>query len=134
MENNQFTLDEIKATHAKVKSGADFPKYIADLKKVGVLAYEHYVTDGHTAYLGNNDYRLLGASKWPTLTISTKGEAKLLRSVLRIHQNGGSDYITFCRESAEAGVEKWVVDLNEMTCSYYDLDGNALLVETIPTV
>jgi hypothetical protein len=28
-----FTLQEIKDAHSKVKSGADFPKYVHDLKK-----------------------------------------------------------------------------------------------------
>ena len=35
-----FTLKQIKAAHSKVKSGADFPKYIADIKKLAVNAFE----------------------------------------------------------------------------------------------
>ena len=45
-----FTLDQIKAAHSQVKSGADFPKYIQDIGKLGVLKYEHFVADGHTTY------------------------------------------------------------------------------------
>ena len=32
----KFTIDEIKAEHQKVKSGADFPNYIQQIKQLGV--------------------------------------------------------------------------------------------------
>lgn len=31
-----FTIQQIKDAHSKVKSGADFPAYIQDIKKLGV--------------------------------------------------------------------------------------------------
>ncbi|MBO9661220.1 MAG: DUF1398 family protein, partial [Chitinophagaceae bacterium] len=34
-----FTLEEITAAHAKVRSGSDFPGYIRDLKKLSVKGY-----------------------------------------------------------------------------------------------
>ncbi|WP_205245285.1 DUF1398 family protein [Clostridium fungisolvens] len=33
-----------------------------------------------------------------------------------------------------AGIYKWVSDLDQMTCSYYDLEEQILIVEKIPTV
>jgi hypothetical protein len=41
-----FTVEQIKTAHGKVKSGADFPAYIQDIKKLGVTSYETFVTDG----------------------------------------------------------------------------------------
>jgi len=35
-----FTVKEIQEAHAKVKSGADFPKYIQEIKKMGVTGFE----------------------------------------------------------------------------------------------
>ena len=35
-----FTVKEIHEAHAKVKSGADFPKYIQEIKKMGVKSFE----------------------------------------------------------------------------------------------
>ena len=32
-----FTLEQIKLAHSKVKSGADFPAYIKELKALGVI-------------------------------------------------------------------------------------------------
>jgi len=40
--------EQIKAAHSKVKSGADFPAYIQDIKKTGVTFYETSLTDDHT--------------------------------------------------------------------------------------
>jgi hypothetical protein len=31
-----FTIEQIKQAHNKVKSGADFPKYIQEIKKLGM--------------------------------------------------------------------------------------------------
>ena len=47
-----FTIEQIKEAHAKVKSGADFPKYVKEMKTLGVVSYDHYVADGHTNYYG----------------------------------------------------------------------------------
>ena len=39
----------------------------------------------------------------------------------------------FCRDCAKSGVEKWIVDMADMTCTYYDKEGDPFLKETIPT-
>lgn len=51
-----FTVEQIKAAHSKVKSGADFPSYIREIKALGVTHYEAYVTDGHIDYHGSQNY------------------------------------------------------------------------------
>ena len=35
-----FTVEQIKAAHSKVQSGADFPAYIREIKELGVTHYE----------------------------------------------------------------------------------------------
>ena len=40
-----FTLEQIKSAHSKVKSGADFPNYVQDIIKLGVIFYETHVSD-----------------------------------------------------------------------------------------
>ena len=49
-----FTVEQIESAHEKVKSGADFPNYIQEIKKLGVLSFETWVFDGHTEYFGKN--------------------------------------------------------------------------------
>ena len=127
-----FTLEQIKAAHAKVKSGADFPSYIKEIKALGVIAYEHFIADGRINYFGNNGYVISSDPKWENKEIAKTGSTKQLTLALKTHQAGKTSYFTFCHESSEAGVEKWVVALNTMTCTYYDLKGTELVVETIP--
>lgn len=127
-----FTLEQIKAAHAKVKSGADFPSYIQELIKLGLLRYTQFVNDGHTVYVGKDDYTIQSDAKYPAFTISTNADAERLKQDLKIHQQGGTNYMTFCEQAAAAGVETWIVDMHNMTCTYYDKNGNEMLAEKIP--
>ena len=51
-----FTVEQIKEAHSKVKSGADFPKYIQDIKQLGVTAFKTWVVDSQTEYFGKNHF------------------------------------------------------------------------------
>lgn len=127
-----FTIDQIRAAHRKVKSGADFPSYVQEIKKLGVYSYDHYVADGHIEYDGANNFKLVGDRKWSAREIASAADIKKLKQDLSIHQQGGTDYLTFCKQAAEAGVEKWKVDMRAMKCIYYGNAGIEMLVEKIP--
>lgn len=127
-----FTLEQIKTAHAKVRSGADFPAYIRELKQLGVTHYETYVADGHTDYYGNDDPGPVSPAKYGTLIISDSINAEQFKKDLLHHQQGGSNYLQFCRQCADNGIEKWAVSLQAMTCTYYDKAGAEVLVENIP--
>lgn len=127
-----FTLDQIKAANSKVKSGADFPAYIRDLKQLGVVEYETFVKDGHTNYLGKNGYKVLSLARYAALTIVSVSQAEQFKADLKAHQQGKTDYATFCADCAKSGVEKWIVDLTNMTCTYFDQTEKLVLVEQVP--
>ena len=127
-----FTIEQINAAHSKVKSGADFPAYIQEIKKLGVSSFETFVSDGHTNYYGANDYNTSSGSVHHTLTIAQTANAEQFKADLKAHQQGKTDYPTFCSDCAKSGIEKWVVSIQKMTCIYYDLIGNEILTEQIP--
>ncbi len=127
-----FTLEAIKAAHAKVRSGADFPAYIQDLKALGVLAYTTYVADGHTDYTGTNEYTVTSDAKYAALAVADVSNIAKFTADLKAHQQGATNYPTFCNDCAKWGVEKWIVRMDTMTCTYYDKAGNELLQEAIP--
>ena len=129
-----FTIEQIKAVHSKVKSGADFPSYVQDMKSLGVLFYEHFVSDGHIQYHGLNNFVLSADPKWTPAKVANTGDKNKLKHFLLIHQQGQTDYLTFCKQSAESGVEKWIVDMKSMTCTYFDKSGNSILIEKIPSI
>jgi uncharacterized protein YbcV (DUF1398 family) len=127
-----FTVEQIKLAHSKVKSGADFPAYIQDLKKLGVTFYETFVTDGHTDYYGATNYKTTATANHEILTIAEKSNKAQFILDLKAHQNGKTDYLTFCQDAAKSGVEKWTVNMDKMTCVYFNTSGTKLLVEEIP--
>ena len=127
-----FTIDQIKAAHSKVKSGADFPNYIQELVQLGVTSYETYVSDGHTDYFGKDAYQTSTTPAYDTLFIAEISNAEQFKIDLKAHQQGQTDYPTFCKDCAKSGIEKWTVAMDKMTCTYYDKAENELLTEIIP--
>ena len=127
-----FSLDQIKEAHSKVKSGADFPEYIRDLKKLGLTHYEIFVQDGCANYYGTSNYKVTSPAKYDVLIINGELNKEQFMIDLKAHQNGKTDYLTFCNDAAISGIEKWIVSIDEMTCTYYDKMRNNVLTETIP--
>lgn len=130
----QFTLDQISAAHSKVKTGADFPKYIQELIGLGIISYDTFVSDGHAIYSGKDEFKITSVPKYAELAVAEKTETEEFITNLKLHQQGQTDYPRFCADAAKNGVEKWTVDLIAMTCTYYSKEGNTMLVEKIPAV
>jgi len=127
-----FTVAQIQQAHSKVKSGADFPKYIQEIKQLGVTGYTTYVSDSHTEYFGNNNFQTNSDTKYPEMEIANSSNKEEFATYLKSHQKGETDYFLFCKHCAETGIEKWIVDLQKMTCTYYDKANNEIVVEKIP--
>ncbi|MDN3587519.1 DUF1398 family protein [Pedobacter aquatilis] len=127
-----FTVEQIQNAHTKVKSGADFPSYIQEIKKLGVKAFETWVEDSHTQYFGNDEFNTTSLPKYDNLEITDVLNKDKFVIYLKSHQQGQTDYYTFCKSCAETGIEKWFVCLDKMTCTYYDKAGREVLVENVP--
>lgn len=127
-----FTLQQIKDAHAKVKSGADFPRYIQELKQLGLTRYEFWVSNGNTVYYGQNGYSVQSGPRFETRPIKYPASPDQLHEDIAAHQRGESDFAAICLQAAAAGVEKWVIDFDKMLCSYHDLDQKEMLAEPIP--
>jgi uncharacterized protein YbcV (DUF1398 family) len=127
-----FTISQIKEAHSCVKSGADFPKYVQDLIGLGILSYDLVVSDGHAEYRGTDGYGIQSEANYSTLEVAAESNTEKFRHYLKIHQQGQTDYFTFCKHAAETGVERWTVDHQKMACTYYDMAGNEMVTEKIP--
>ena len=126
-----ITLEQIEEAHSKVKSGADFPAYIKVIKDLGVTYYEYFVINGHTEFFGANNYKITSPLQYETLSIASIPDQEQFKADLIAHQQGKTDYLTFCKDCAKSGIEKWTVSLEKMTCTYFDKAKNEILVETI---
>ena len=127
-----FTVEQIEKAHSKIKSGAEFPKYIREIKEIGVTAFETWVADSHTEYFGKENFRTKSKPKYAEITIADSSDKNKFQEYLKIHQKGATDYFTFCKHCAETGIEKWIVNLDEMTCTYYDKAQTQILIEMVP--
>jgi uncharacterized protein YbcV (DUF1398 family) len=126
-----FTLDQIAQAHSHVKSGADFPAFVRRIIALGAERYNTWLTDGHTDYEGQGQ-QLSTTPKYAAQSIADSSNETHFRERLKLHQKGGTDFLTFCADARAAGVECWVVDTGAMTCTYLDKGGREMLVEAIP--
>jgi len=126
-----FTIAQIKKAHSKVKSGADFPTYIQDLIELGVQGYDIFVNDGHEEYFGANNYRVAATKTYGTIAVAPFANKERFIEFLVMHQDGQTDYRTFCNHAAQCGIAKWSVNIIEMICTYYDASDAPIVLEKI---
>lgn len=127
-----FTIQQMKSAHAKVKTGADFPAYVQEIKQLGLFRYEYQVKNGKTVYHGANNFQISSEAIYPEKIISEISFPAALKQIITEHQQGKSDFLNVCALVADAGVEKWIVDAQAMLCTYYDQGGNVMMTEPIP--
>lgn len=127
-----FTIDQIRAAHARVKSGADFPTYVQEMQALGVTHYDIAVEDGRATYYGTDNFSLSGKATYPDKRVAQVGSGAKLKQALAVHQQGQTDYLTFCEQAAEAGVDKWTTHMLNREVTYFDKQGKLLLREAIP--
>lgn len=126
-----FTAEQIREKHSRVRTGADFPAYIREIKDLGVTHYEAYVSDGHIDYHGVNNAINLPA-KYEPVVIAETANVDAFKAELSAHQQGKTDFLTFIKMCAIHGVKKWAISMRDMTCTYYDKADRKILVEEIP--
>lgn len=127
-----FTEQQIKEAHSRVKTGVDFPRYIQEIKKLGLVHCDYLVEDGTTVYFGRDGHQVKSAPRYNPLQIELRSSSTDLRHIISIHQQGQTDFLTFCKQAAAAGVKKWMIDTEMMLCIYYDQQGNEMIAEPIP--
>lgn len=128
-----FTLTAIQQAEQKIQTGKDFPQFIQEIKQMGVVRNDVYVMDGMSIYFGEGNFTVEAPAVYEALLIEEQADAEAFKLALQIHQQGETDYQTFCRQAAAAGVEKWVIDLELMTVTYLSVKGEQLLTELIPS-
>ena len=129
-----ITIEQIYAAHSNVKSGADFPNFIKEIKSLGVTHYEAYVFDGHVDYYDTNNNIIQSDAKYRTIVIQNEVTESAFKEGLLDHQKGLTDYPTFIQMCADCGIVKWKVDINKMTCTYYAQLDEMILEENIPSI
>ncbi len=127
----EFTLASIHEAH-KLYTGPEFPKLIREFKAMGMVINIYDLESG-VVYYQNMTGERLEEKGIDALKVSIKSDYSAAFTALKRNQTGESDFPTFCKEIAAAGICKWVSDLEKMTCTYYDKQENAVIEESIPS-
>jgi uncharacterized protein YbcV (DUF1398 family) len=126
-----FTLSQIHDSQSKMKNGAGFPAFVQALLSMGVTGYDLYVHDRHADYFGTNGFTIKEEAKYPSFDIAQRVDSEKLASFLKTYQLGKTNYMTFCEQIANAGIEKWTLDVKKLTCTYFDALGQTVFVEKL---
>ena len=126
-----FTLDQINRIHDHLGNAETLPQYLEALKNIGVDYYDSFITDGHSEYFGRGGHTVVSPPVHEKLTIAETSNRESFLKHLDLHNQGKTYYLEMSTGLADSGIEKWTFDTNKMTITYYDKDGNEILVESI---
>jgi len=126
-----FTIEQINNLHEKLGTMKHLLSYVTALKSLGVEKFDSYLTDGHSQYFGTEGYCIESDPVHEKLLIADNSDKESFLHHLSLHEERKTDYMAMSRGLAESGIEKWTIDTNAATISYYDKKGNLLLVESI---
>lgn len=127
-----FTEQDIRAIYAKTRTGADFPRLIQDLKRLGIISYDHLLETGSNIFHDKTGKSLSLSNMGPAVSVNEQPNAELLKKYISEHQRGLTNYPQICAQAGQVGVQKWTSDLQAMTCTYFDKCGRTMIVEPIP--
>ena len=126
-----FTIEQINDAHDRLGDAATLPEYVRALNSIGVETYTSYVSDGHSEYFGRGGYAITSPPVHRRLTISDTSNREQCLEHLNLHDQQKTTYMEMSKGLAESGIEKWTVDTNRRTMTFYDKAGDALLIEPI---
>lgn len=124
-----MTIQQIN--QIKKQSQGNFIQLITDLKAVGVIKFKTSASTAKSIYYDNQQNIAYDEVEFFNFEIGTVNKQQFI-SDLKQHQQGVTDFPTWLEQTAGNGIGYWIVDLQELTCTYYDLDDNPIYVEQIP--
>ena len=123
-----FTLEQIEALHERLGNAETLSEYVRSLAALGVARYDSFVSDGHSDYMGGAARRVTSNAAHEKLTVTERGDRDAFLGHLRRHEQGETSYLATSKGLADSGIEKWTVDTDAMTMTFYDRSGDVLLV------
>jgi len=124
-----FTLHQINEIHSKFGMAETIPQYLNALRKIGVVKYDSFIADGHSEYYDEHGYKEVSSPVHDVYKIAESSDKGRFLEQVESHKKGETDYFEMSSSFAESGIEKWTFDTNNMTLTYYDKQGQAILVE-----
>ncbi|MBR9093872.1 DUF1398 domain-containing protein [Staphylococcus aureus] len=126
-----FKLSAIQQAHQQF-TGVDFPKLFKAFKDMGMTYNIVNIQDGTATYVHQSEDDIVTSSVKSNHPVAPSSNQSIVQDVLTRHQQRQTDFETFCDEMAQAGIYKWHIDIQAGTCTYIDLQEQAIISELIP--
>ncbi|MBR8965047.1 DUF1398 family protein [Staphylococcus aureus] len=126
-----FKLSAIQQAHQQF-TGVDFPKLFKAFKDMGMTYNIVNIQDGTATYVHQSEDDIVTSSVKSNHPVAPSSNQSIVQDVLTRRQQGQTDFETFCDEMAQAGIYKWHIDIQAGTCTYIDLQEQAIISELIP--
>lgn len=126
-----FKLSAIQQAHQQF-TGVDFPKLFKAFKDMGMTYNIVNIQDGTATYVHQSEDDIVTSSVKSNHPVAPSSNQSIVQDVLTRHQQGQTDFETFCDEMSQAGIYKWHIDIQAGTCTYIDLQEQAIISELIP--
>ncbi|HEI7964567.1 TPA: DUF1398 family protein [Staphylococcus aureus] len=126
-----FKLSAIQQAHQQF-TGVDFPKLFKAFKDMRMTYNIVNIQDGTATYVHQSEDDIVTSSVKSNHPVAPSSNQSIVQDVLTRHQQGQTDFETFCDEMAQAGIYKWHIDIQAGTCTYIDLQEQAIISELIP--
>ncbi|MEZ1986240.1 DUF1398 family protein [Staphylococcus aureus] len=126
-----FKLSAIQQAHQQF-TGVDFPKLFKAFKDMGMTYNIVNIQDGTATYVHQSEDDIVTSSVKSNHPVAPSSNQSIVQDVLTRDQQGQTDFETFCDEMAQAGIYKWHIDIQAGTCTYIDLQEQAIISELIP--
>lgn len=131
-----MTLNEQKIVEIGKKSKEErwpYPKTFDAYAEAGVEGYECKIADFHTLFFGNGkSFKEVGPNFLEPLFPADKWDIEKLQTALKAVQKKETDYWTFVRQIAIAGVAYYRVDMAKRSVTYYGGAPGDAYTEQIP--
>jgi uncharacterized protein YbcV (DUF1398 family) len=126
-----FTMAEIDELHDRWGNTETLADYLRGLAAIGVVRFESFLVDGHSEFFGPDGRRVVSPPHHEVLPLAEVSDRRALVEHLRRHSEERTSYVEMSASLAASGVEKWVADTAELTMTYYDQAGIALLGDKV---
>ncbi len=127
-----FSKKDIEGVFEHVHSPSDYPQLIRDLSDLGAMEYVFIVKNGVNIFYGPEAHTINMGVRYDELPVQDFPSEAKLHEAMKNHASGAIGFSEYCKALADAGVEKWVSDLRNMTVVYLDKRGRAIYVQNIP--
>ncbi|MEK5289165.1 DUF1398 family protein [Streptococcus sp. FSL R7-0212] len=111
--------------------GRNFPMLVQAFLDLGMVSNTVNIKDGKAIY-NDKDGNQVAMAAFQVEAVAENLDKDYFMQQLKLHQSGQTDFSTFCKDTTDAGIYKWDVDLLVKTCTYFDLDDQMVYSEPIP--